>query len=504
MDNEPFNLIDKPWIPVLMLDGNTQKVSLLDVFAKGQDMADLALNPYERIAITRLLIAIAMAALGKENLQDEMRWKQSRSLLCQATGNYLNIWHDRFNLYGKNAFMQPDELAADEKAKASCDKLFPHLASGNNPTLFDHLASTGNRIMADDRMAIGLLTYLNFSAGGQHAKCFWSAQETSVSVSLCPSREKSMLHTMILGDTLTTTIWLNLVTQDMADTLPETTLGRPIWEYENLSRKNVEGKGIEHTLLGRLVPLSRVIKLERNRPNCIMGEGLKYAQLPAAREVMGATLLKNDGKGNETIAYVSASSARQPWRDLQAILAQTEKTGTPVLQHLKSLRENEEFVIWTGGLVASQAKDEAVVEWTSRQTQALLTNEALLKYQNGIDGAERWSRKLRHATEEYAGAIKGFETQKKKPMEKASLAAPFSQPAQRYFWDQLSNQQPLLAAIAEGRANANLHQWLDHVKQASINAYEFACPKTSGRQVTAYVKGLKKLDDRKEQENVSD
>ncbi|MFA6929353.1 MAG: type I-E CRISPR-associated protein Cse1/CasA [Lentisphaeria bacterium] len=490
MNNEFFNLIDDPWVPVLMLNGTTHRVSLQELFAKADAISDLALNPYERIAVIRLLVCISMAALGEENLLDEIRWKACLPKLSESVLDYLKKWHQRFNLYGEHAFMQPDELFAEEKAKACCDKLFPHLSSGNNNTLFDHQAGEGERKINDACRIIGLLTYINFSAGGQHAKCYWSTEETSASVSLAPSREKSMLHTMILGENFLQTVWLNLVTQDIVNSLPEKNIGRPIWEMDDLSRTNIEGKGIEKTLLGRLVPLSRVIKLEHSQHLCIMGEGLKYAQLPAAREVMGTTTRCKDPKDNEKALYVGASSSKLPWRDLQAILSQTEKHGTPVLRHLKSLPQDDEFVIWTGGLITNQAKDEAVVEWTARLSGTLLTDPALTKYQNGIDFANKCLVKLHFALKEYVDGIIISETKKQN---RTSVPDAVKVPAERFFWDELSVYQPLLTAIAEDRENADSKDWQQIVESAAKHAYEYACPKINGRQIAAYVNGLKKL-----------
>jgi len=286
----------------------------------------------------------------------------------------------------------------------------------------------------------------------------------------------------------------------MADALPQKRFGRPIWELIDLNRISVEGKGIEQTILGRLVPLSRVIKLVRDDQLCIMGEGLKYDQLPAAREVMASTFLRKDQKGNETDAYVSASKARKPWRDLQAILAKTAKHGTPILRHLKTLQQNDEFIIWTGGLIANQGKDEAVVEWTVRLSIALLADSALNTYADGVKHAESCSKKLHLAVTEYAGVCKGFEVHKKKPMERDSLSQAYAVPAKQFFWDELSVTQPLLIAIAEGHENTNFKDWNKCVRQAARSAYEYACPKINARQMTAYVKGLKVLVDKKETE----
>ena len=496
MQSELFNLADEPWIPVLFHNGQNRMVSLREVFSGDESIADLALNPYERIAVMRLLICIAIAALDdKKHLENEETWLQCLPDLSGLTLEYLSKWHDRFNLYGKHAFLQPDDLTtATEKAKAPRDKLFPHLASGSNNTLYDHRAVEDNREISDAQLAVGLLTYLNFSAGGQHSKCFWSSKETSVSVSAAPCREKSMLHTMILGEHLLKTIWLNLITKDMSNKLPQNKRGRPFWELENLSRSQVEGKGFEKTLLGRLVPLSRVIKLTHGERLCMLGEGLKYDSLPLAREVMGTTILKKDAKGIETESYVSASTSKQPWRDLQAILNKSNRCGTLIMQHLNSIPNQEYFMIWCGGLVADQAKDEAVVEWSAKLSTGLLDDRVLESYQNGIEFADQVARRLNQAAEIYAGECKGFDPKKKNFKERQNLTSAYAIPAERWYWNELSIRQPMLVDIAEENDNRKMSDWRELVRTMAREAYEYACPKMTGRQIMAYVKGLETLN----------
>ena len=49
-----MNLADNPWIPVLQKDGIKREASLLEVFSKGKELADLAVRPHERVALMRL------------------------------------------------------------------------------------------------------------------------------------------------------------------------------------------------------------------------------------------------------------------------------------------------------------------------------------------------------------------------------------------------------------------------------------------------------------------
>ncbi|WP_442903849.1 type I-E CRISPR-associated protein Cse1/CasA, partial [Gilvimarinus sp. 1_MG-2023] len=55
MENR-FNLIDEPWIPV----ADVGRVSLKDIF-KRPDLRALGGNPVQKIALTKLLLAIVQA-----------------------------------------------------------------------------------------------------------------------------------------------------------------------------------------------------------------------------------------------------------------------------------------------------------------------------------------------------------------------------------------------------------------------------------------------------------
>ncbi|MCF7849899.1 MAG: type I-E CRISPR-associated protein Cse1/CasA [Kiritimatiellales bacterium] len=98
-----MNLMDHAWIPVLGTDGKSRQASLADIFRDGENIADLAANPCQRIALMRLLICIAQAAL--DGPKDEADWLQCRSRMVPDALSYLDRWHDRFNLFGDHAFL---------------------------------------------------------------------------------------------------------------------------------------------------------------------------------------------------------------------------------------------------------------------------------------------------------------------------------------------------------------------------------------------------------------
>ena len=94
-----FNLINEPWIPIV----DVGKVSLRQLFSHAEYRA-LGGNPVQKIAVTKLLLAIAQAAYTSV---DDGDWAAlGAEGVAKKCLNYLNQWHDCFYLYGEKPFLQ--------------------------------------------------------------------------------------------------------------------------------------------------------------------------------------------------------------------------------------------------------------------------------------------------------------------------------------------------------------------------------------------------------------
>lgn len=100
-----FNLVDEPWIPV----AGVGRVSLAQLFENPQ-YRSLGGNPVQKIAVMKLLLAIAQAAATPA---DEHAWRAlgAEGLACSC-GAYLDRWHERFYLYGERPFLQMSAIHA--------------------------------------------------------------------------------------------------------------------------------------------------------------------------------------------------------------------------------------------------------------------------------------------------------------------------------------------------------------------------------------------------------
>ena len=122
MNGNRFNLIDEPWIPVV----DRGRVSLKTVFSDSS-IKGLGGNPVQKIAFTKLLLAIAQSA---STPQDNQAWSNLTSEgLAKACLRYLEKWHDRFYLYGERPFLQMPEMS--KAVVQSFGAVLPEVATGN-------------------------------------------------------------------------------------------------------------------------------------------------------------------------------------------------------------------------------------------------------------------------------------------------------------------------------------------------------------------------------------
>ena len=136
-----MNLIGEPWIPILDKDSSAGQVGLQELFERAHEIRDLALQPPQRIAVTRLILCIIQAAL--EGPRDESDWRACREQIVPESLKYLDARTDRFELFGARPFLQVPNLEPTDNA--TLDKLDFGLSSGNNATLFDHAGSPQGR-----------------------------------------------------------------------------------------------------------------------------------------------------------------------------------------------------------------------------------------------------------------------------------------------------------------------------------------------------------------------
>ncbi len=471
-----MNLCGDSWIPVLLPDGSREKVSLNTLFAQAARIRDLSAEPLHRIALMRLLVCLTQAALdGPANARG---WKECPQHIGPAVRSYLEKFRDRFELFsGPSPFLRLPGV--EHNRNSLVDKLDFDLSSGNNQTLYDREALAGGRVHPSDRMALLMLAYQCFSPGGLIGTTDWNGIDTSRHSEQAPCSEGSPLHTLIQGSNLLETIHYNLVPKDTLASMG-ISFGRPIWEdYPNSADE--AGPGLTCSYLGRLVPVSRLIVIEKNNPACTLAAGIAYPKIPAYRDPHLTVWIKKDKAGKTVPLYLRCSPGRHSWRDLGSILSLAQALdgagGSAALQNLSSLGKSVRFSVWTGGLALDQAKILDVLEWSCALRREMLGEGSLGKYRKGIQDADTWEWRLKRAIEQYCAHFKD-----------ASGSSGKFLMAKILYWAHLDRNYENLIECASS-IEMTMGSWRAVIRDAADDAYCRVCARQTPRQIQAFEAG---------------
>ena len=503
-----MNIATDPWLPVVSVAGRSEAVSLRDAFARAHEIRDLSLRPDERISVMRLLLCISHAALdGPANRKE---WRGCRERIAPAVGDYLDRTAQAFNLFGDSRrFLQVDlkpiKTRGDESGSLS--KLTFALATGSNATLFDH-AGGDERNFDAAKLALNLITFQCFSPCGTIGVGLWGGKPTLGWASYpkpahgysahAPCVAGSMLHTFLLGSNLLQTVHLNLLNKELiSEALGKNRWGRPIWEWMPASPSDQSAvENATLTYLGRLVPLSRAIRLGKGGHSLALANGLDFAAFEEGfREPTATIIVISKGDKRTTLR---ASLDRAPWRQLHALTVRRftqNSSGGPLA--LDNLNGGEEFDLWVGALVADRGKIIDVLESVFPNVPpALLGDAGQRVYQDGVKYSEDAANRLWKAVFVYHKQIGNSldRPDAKSRREILQLTA-----ASR-FWTETEQARHLLLALVKDSAELGLKfkygatRWGKAVLQAAHRAYQLTCPHETSRQMQAFVAGLKQLN----------
>lgn len=478
-----MNLIHDPWIPVLRRDGSRAVVGLRELFADAHSLRDIAVKPLERVAVTRLLLCIAQTAL--DGPTDEADWEACEPRIPDAAVNYLISRAHCFELFGDGPrFLQLSNLTPGKETGEGnpATKLDLALSSGNNTTLFDNEAGA-ERAIPPARAAMNLLTYQCFAPTGRIGIANWHGEPTAGDGSSkhAPCAPSSMVHALVLGRTLLETIHRNLLTKEIVvDSYGVEGWGTSIWDRPISNRQDASAlANASMTYLGRLVPISRSIRLHDDGVQIILANGIGYPLFPAFREATSTIIRRK-----EELALLPASTSRSLWRQLGAV-AVTRKAHADAASGPLALRHEHPVSstsLWVGAFVTDKAKIDDIVEATYSVPSCMFEDFGRLAYEAGVEHAEQGENALKQAVKTYATSLK--------------VDAPAYDLAQRHFWTSVEQDLASLFALAahpDLATDIPASAWGKSVRSAAHSAFERSCASGNPRQIQAFALGLSKL-----------
>lgn len=516
-----MNVASDPWIPVVDTSGKRELTSLCAMLAEGEKFADLAVRPHERVSLMRLFLCVAHAALKGPKDYDE--WCEVPDRLPEAVRKYLTIWKDSFELYHKEKpWLQVAGLKGVEKEGNNDGKTSPvalldfELATGNNSTLNDHGGQRSFRQIEPERLALNLLTFQNFSSGGGSPVAQWKTKKTSqVGNPDAPCLSQSMAHCLFRGRSLAETLHLNLPTfetignvyrgfstdKKKGDSYSDVRLGKPIWEFfpESPEKDADRIRNATKTFIGRLVPISRWIRLIHSSDQMYCCNGFKYDTYKDGfpSEPTSAVRLLNTER-----RVVKVDPTKALWRELSSLLVKRSADGIGGPLAMQNAPYSTEFDFHVCAMTRNQASMDIAIESVFHITPAFQVNFPI--YQAEVIKAEGYSRKLRWAIEDYRSMLDSDwkpRVKRTQAKDQQVLKNRLAQTALLSYWTTVEKKLPLLMthieAVGTEAAIPTREAWRKMLFSAACEAYKVACGQETPRQMRAFVRGLQKLTGKK-------
>lgn len=485
MENR-FNLVDQPWIPV----ADHGRVSLRDIFSNPQ-YRSLGGNPVQKIALLKLLLAIAQAAATPET---EAEWQalgvEGLASRCLA---YLDKWHDRFYLYGEQPFLQ---MPAIREAKVqSFGAVLPEVSTGNTTVLSQIQVE---RRLSDADRALLLLSLMGFALSGK---------KTDNSVVLSPGYagkrndkgkastgkpgpsvgHMGFLHSFLLGNSLQQSLWLNLFSHSQIRQMGiyASGLGVAPWESMPVGEDCAVARELRQSMQGRLLPLSRFCLLAEDGVH--YSEGIAHSGYKDG--VIDPSMAVNySGKDPKALW---ADPEKRPWRELTALLSFIDQSGGQGFQSwqlragLERARDvAEAFAIWSGGLRVSSNAGEQYASGSDDFVESLIWIHSELLGQTWFTQLKVEMEALDALARNLYGRVIAFF--KEQTVDGSKLAAQSTQ----LFWQLCERDFQSLVDACDGSEQSVFQRrqlrrrFAGYVQQA----FDQFCPKETARQLDAWAK----------------
>lgn len=481
-----FNLVEENWIPF----AERGLVSLKQIFSSSKLKA-LGGNPVQKIALTKLLLAICQTAWTP---RDDKEWKTigARGMAKKALA-YLEDKKECFWLYGEKPFLQ---MPGIKKAKIQpYGAVLSSVATGNTTIL---LQSHVEQKLSDAEIAQLIVQLMGFALGGKKTDNSVVLSKGYSDKSKAGKSGPSLgflgyLHSFLNGSCILETLWLNLFSYENIHSMGifSTGLGEAPWENMPKGENCPKARKLKKSLLGRFIPLSRFVLAEKE-------DGLHYSEgiaHPTHKEGGFDPSIAVDFSGKNGKA-LWVDPEKRPWRYLTSLLSfiETEKTNGFICHQLKfgiirSRKFISKFGIWSGGLRVSSNAGEQYVSGSDDYVESLI-------FVNSPDIGKAWFSLLKQeitVLEELSKIVYGRVVNFYKDQNAERDGENMAKQASSLFWQLCERRFQLLVDACVDETEKKTKAMRPAFTACVNKSYNTFCPHETARQLDAWAKNRPNL-----------
>jgi CRISPR system Cascade subunit CasA len=344
-----------------------------------------------------------------------------------------------------------------------------------------------------------LLTYLNFSPSGLIAQVKWNGKQTTKSSNDAPCITASMYHAYLRRENVQKTIAANLLTKATVKMFYKDKWGCPVLEKMPQSFDDKDAiQNATETYLGRLVPLSRLILLNRNGQTMLLGNGFKYPGYPdVQREPSATAILVGDKK------RLLGGGNKEIWRELPSLLVKQHENDLGSALTLLNVPENESFDIYVGALLKKQADVVDAIESVLCVPKGMRTDAGITAYEAEVRHAENLGWRLYNAVNTYFKHLSDDWDERMRresdARKRALLKKQLNGRATNHFWTAVEKLRPLIMAHVDtigsdaDKVEESRGVLRKALHKAARDAYRLVCGQETSRQMRAFALGWDRL-----------
>ncbi|HLZ69004.1 MAG TPA: type I-E CRISPR-associated protein Cse1/CasA [Dehalococcoidia bacterium] len=338
-----FNLLEEPWVPVLLPDGAPAELPLGETLLRAHELSEVSdESPLVTASLHRLLLALLHAVFRGPASPSAWAALWSAGRFDPATlGRYFAQWRPRFELFdAERPFYQRTDMETVTNASSAL-RLVHDRAAANSNRFWDKTDDDAGLTPAAAARALITTQGYAFAGGVSFPLRFYDAPNMRGYTAL------------VRGETLFQTLALNLVVYNAQEPFARTGADLPAWEQETFAVPDKDGTK-PAGYLDLLTFQARAVRLLRDEDGqvrrCLFRMNIVLDDRQALDPFKSYRHDEKLGWRPRTL-----TQGRAVWRDSHALFAASEAGRRPrVLDYVAQIPQALDDEGWKGALPPQQ------------------------------------------------------------------------------------------------------------------------------------------------------